>query len=227
MSFSGFAREALGELQHLPTYDAARYAERRELLHAGLLEPARALVTAIAGAMGVPLTTGRGSVSPLHTDLRFAQAGAPRYKDHVLLTAWHGADKKVGPTLWIRVDSASVGLASGVVLTPGARERWREAVGGTAGARLASTLDALRSRHARHELEVAGDSLQKVPAPWPGDHPRAELLRKTGFFQVRFRLALPRQASDAKFVAWCVEPLKELVPVHRWLVRHVLGEESQ
>jgi hypothetical protein len=116
------------------------------------------------------------------------------------------------------------GFASGVAFTPDARERWREAVGGPAGARLAASLDALRARHAGHDLEVAGDSVQRVPSPWPADHPRAELLRKTGSFQVRFRLELPRQASDSAFVSWCTERLGELLPTHRWLIRYVLGE---
>jgi hypothetical protein len=224
VSFAGFTRESLEDLEFLPSFDATEYATRRDLLHGRLIEPARALIAEVTHSMEVPLTTGRASVSPLHADLRFAPAGSPRYKDHLLLTAWHGSDKKTGPTLWIRVDSRSVGFASGVAFTPVARERCREAVGGPAGARLAASLDALRASHGGHDLEVTGDSVQRVPPPWPADHPRAELLRKTGFFQVRFRLELPREASESAFVSWCTERLSELLPTHRWLIRHVLGE---
>jgi hypothetical protein len=157
--------------------------------------------------------------------LRFAPAGAPRYKDHLLLTAWHGSDKKTGPTLWIRVDSSSVGFASGVAFTPAIREGWRAAVGGAGGARLASLLDELRKRHARHDLEVAGDALRRVPRPWTDEHPRAELLRKTGF-QVRFRVPLPREAEGPEFAPWCAEHLTELLPTHRWLVKHLFREDD-
>jgi hypothetical protein len=226
MSFAGFARPALDELQLLPGLDAAEYAARRELLNSGLVVPARALLEEVIARLQVPLTvSARGSVSPLHTDLRFAPAGAARYKDHVLLTAWHGPDKKAGPVLWIRVDSTSVGFASGVLFTPPVRERWRAAVGGAAGARLASALDELQRRHARHELEVAGDAVQRVPAPWSDDHLRAELLRKTGF-QVRFQLPLPREVERPAFAPWCAERWSELLPTHQWLVKHLYTEKD-
>ena len=82
----------------------------------------------------------RSSVSPLHRDLRFAPAGAKRYKDHLLLTTWSGKDKKLSPTLWIRIDSDRIGFASGLGFDPKQRERWRAAVGGEAGARLARAI---------------------------------------------------------------------------------------
>jgi hypothetical protein len=141
VNFAGFDPAALKELGHLPSLDAQSYAMRRDRLHRGLIEPARALIDEVVLAMDVPLTTGRGSVSPLHTDLRFAPPGAPRYKDQ---------------------------------------------------ARLASGLQVLRDRHASDELEVAGDCVQKVPPPWSADHPRAELL-----------------------------------PTHRWLVRHVFDKGTE
>ena len=211
MKFAGFERSALQQLERLPSFDAAGYARHREALNRGLILSARTLIEEVAAALDAPLTTARGSVSPLHTDLRFTPAGAPRYKDHLLLTAWHGPDKKTGPTLWIRIDSSSVGFASGLAFTPAIRERWRAAVGGARGARFASQLDGLRTRHARHEVEVAGDTLRRVPPPWTDEHPRAELLRKTGF-QVRFRVPLPREVERPEFAAWCAERLNELLP---------------
>jgi hypothetical protein len=223
MTFDGFDREAIAELRALPGLDAVGYARCRERLRRGLLEPARAFLDELVNELGEPLTIARGSISPLHTDLRFVPAGAPRYKDHLLMTAWHGPDKKAGPTLWVRIDSDSVGFASGVAFTPRLRETWRNAVGGSGGARLASQLDDLRARHSRHELDVAGEELQRVPPPWPKEHPRADLLRKTGF-QVRFRLPLPREVEGSGFVAWCAAALGQLLPTHRWLVKHLYGK---
>lgn len=100
MKFAGFDRSALEQRERLPSFDAAGYARERDELNRGLIAPARALVGEVARDLDAPLTTSRGSVSPLHADLRFAPAGAPRYKDHLLLTTWHGSDKKTGPTLW-------------------------------------------------------------------------------------------------------------------------------
>jgi uncharacterized protein (DUF2461 family) len=221
MKFCGFDPDALDELRRLPRLDAAGYTACRDLLHRGLIEPAHALLGEVVAQLDVTLTTSaRASVSPLHADLRFARAGAPRYKDHLLMTAWHGADKKTGPTLWIRIDPDSVGFASGVGFTPPVREKWRAVVAGAAGGRLASLLDELRARHSRHDLEVAGDDLQRVPMPWAHDHPRADLLRKTGF-QVRFRVPLPRDITKPTFAARCADFLTELLPTHRWLVKHL------
>ncbi len=225
MKFTGFDRSALDELERLPSLDARGYARHREALNRGLVAPARALLEEVVAGLDASLTTSRASVSPLHADLRFAQAGAPRYKDHLLLTAWHGPDKKTGPTLWIRVDSSSVGFASGMAFTPVVRERWRAAVGGAGGARIASLLDELRKRQGRHDLEVAGDAVRRVPPPWTDEHPRAELLRKTGF-QVRFRIPLPREAERPAFGPWCAQRLSELLPTHRWLVKYLYAEED-
>lgn len=154
MTFSGFDRDALNELRRLPALDATGYACRRATLHAGLIEPARALLDEVVTRCDAQLTTSaRSSVSPLHTDLRFAPPGSPRYKDHLLLTAWHGTDKKSGPTVWIRIDADSVGFASGLAFTPEIRTKWRASIAAAAGARLASLLDQLRSSHARGEFE--------------------------------------------------------------------------
>lgn len=228
MTFNGFERSALAELDRLPHLDASGYASRRELLGTGLITPARALLSQLVRGLAAPLTTSpRGSFSPLHTDLRFAPPGAPRYKDHLLLTAWHGHDKKSGPTLWLRLDSTTVGFASGLPFTPAVRDRWRAAVGGPRGELLAAQLGALRSRHAGHDVEVAGERLRRVASPWTDEHPRADLLRMTGF-QVRFRLPLPREVEGAAFVPWCIAYLDELLPTHRWLVNHLYeGSDSQ
>ena len=36
--------------------------------------------------------------------------------------------------------------------------------------------------------------------------------------------AAPRIIAAPGFVAWCAERLQELMPIHRWLVRELLGE---
>ncbi len=224
-AFSGFDPQALSLLKKLPTFDEQRFADARPLLASGVREPGAALIEEVARTLDPTLTVSRrSSVSPLHRDLRFAKPGAPRYKDHLLLTAWTGKDKKTAPTLWIRVDAESVGFASGIAFTPALRARWRVAVASDSGDVLSQHVAALTKSHAAHHLDVAGRELKSVPRPWTSDHPRADLLRHTSF-QVRFREPLPRLASQANFAAWCVERLKELLPVHDWLVSE-LGDSA-
>ena len=118
MTFSGFDR-AFALLDELPSWSSEEFEAHKRQLHDGLSEPGRALITDLAARLDAKHTVdSRSSVSPLHRDLRFAPAGSARYKDHLLLTTWEGADKKTSPTLWIRIDARRVGFASGLGFTP-------------------------------------------------------------------------------------------------------------
>jgi hypothetical protein len=218
VSFTGFDPATVALLAELPDWDADQYSARKAELAAGVTKPGLALIEDVAGRLDADLTvTSRSSVSPLHRDLRFAPEGSPRYKDHLLLTAWEGADKRTSPTLWIRIDSERAGFASGIGFTPEIRDRWRSTIGGDDGADLTVMLDHLT---AAREIDVAGDEVKRVPAPFDAGHPRADLLRKTGF-QVRFSEDLPETISDTSFADWCAERLESLLPVHRWLADHL------
>lgn len=221
MTFRGFDRGAVELLRKLPDWDADAYAAQKTRLKDGLVEPGGELIDAVARALDADLTVARrSSVSPLHRDLRFAPAGAARYKDHLLLTTWHGAGKKFSPTLWIRIDADRVGFASGLAFDPRQRDRWREAVGGIAGEALGRAIRKLESAGKKHFVEVAGDALKKVPEPWPADHPRADLLRMKGF-QIRFAEPLPGNLEKPAFAGWCELRLRRLLPIHEWLVSEV------
>ncbi len=223
MSFDGFDPAAVALLDQLPAMSGDEYAAHKQRLAMGVTKPGGELITGVAVALDADLTViPRSSVSPLHRDLRFAPAGAARYKDHLLLTTWEGADKKTSPVFWIRVDADRVGFASGIGFSPAVRERWRAVVGSSAGADLATMLDRLvRDRTA----EVAGEQLKKVPVPFDVDHQRADLLRRTGF-QVRFTDGLPGSIDSPEFVDWCVERLQALLPVHRWLATNLANDTT-
>ncbi len=224
MTFSGFDRASLALLAELPSWSADEFAAHKRQLRDGVSGPGRALITDVAARLDADLTVEpRASVSPLHRDLRFAPAGSARYKDHLLLTTWEGADKRTSPTLWIRIDARRAGFASGLSFTPALRTRWRAAVGSNNGSTLATELDHLTGRR---RAEVAGERTKSVPAPYRADHPRAELLRLTGF-QVRFSDELPGSISGPRSVDWCTERLDELLPVHRWLVAYISAPNAK
>ena len=219
MTFQGFDRKAVELLRTLPGLDAESYAAHRELLGEDLIKPGGELVGELAPRFeGGLAMSARTSVSPLHTDLRFAPAGSPRYKDHLLLTAWHGPDKRTGVTLWIRLDADTVGFACGVGFTPQVRDRWRQAVASENGEGLARTLAALQAAHREHDFEIIGELLKRPPSPWDEQHPRAELLRRTGF-QLRFTEPLPTElVGQPALMPWCKQRVEQLEPVLRWLV---------
>ena len=89
-----------------------------------MLEPAKAFVTALGEELSKTISKDlvaeprtNGSIAPINNDLRFAPANSPKarapYKDHLLFRFWEGADKKIAPTLFVRLSAESVGFASG------------------------------------------------------------------------------------------------------------------
>ena len=142
MSFTGFDPEAVALLDRLPDMTAEEYADHKAILTAGVTEPGRASIIEVAQLLDADLTVApRSPVSPLHRDLRFAPAGAARYKDHLLLTTWQG--RAMGESPMCRIDATRAGFASGIGFTPAIRARWRERVGGESGVTLAKELEVL------------------------------------------------------------------------------------
>ena len=79
MTFAGFDRVSAALLSDLPGFDASTFAEHRAVLTTGLVKPRTSLIHEVAEQLDAGLTVvPRSSVSPLHTDLRFAAPGARR-----------------------------------------------------------------------------------------------------------------------------------------------------
>ncbi|MGI9603656.1 MAG: DUF2461 domain-containing protein, partial [Acidimicrobiales bacterium] len=203
MTFSGFSADGLALLAALPDHNkewfAAHKAEYTELL----AEPAKAFAAAMIGALQDDVSPGvegqpkvNGSISPINNDLRFSPDKSP-YKDHLLFKWWEGPEKKTAPTLWVRMASNDVGLATGVMLTPRALERWREAIDDNgSGPALA---DAVSHLVTTKQAEVVGLELKRVPKPYPADHPRGDLLRHK-WLQIRWLEPMPDSVGSPAFV---------------------------
>lgn len=223
-SFSGFDLEAVAKIAHLPSWSRDDYAANKAHLKAGLIDPAISLITEVAenlseqigSELNVSPKIG-GSISPLNRDLRFAKDKTVLYKDAVMLTTWDGADKKSCPVFWIRLGHDSIGFASGIGFDKGRRERWRAAV---ADDKIGGDLVGLLADLEHHKnYDLAGEELKNAPKPWDNDHPRAALLRHSGF-QVRWSEPWPtgkQRADKSGFAEYCTDHLSELVPVHQWL----------
>ncbi|MDH3753138.1 MAG: DUF2461 domain-containing protein [Acidimicrobiia bacterium] len=223
-AFSGFSSAAIDALAEMPGWSKDDYDARKGELKDGLTAPAIALVSDLRERMSQVLDRELtiapkigGSVSPLHRDLRFAKDKSERYKDHLLMTMWDGTDKRTAPMLWLRLGADSAGFASGIGFDKTIRERWRTAIGEASGA---SLVEALADLSAHHPVDIAGQTLARVPKPWPADHPRADLLRHTGF-QVRWAEPYADNVASAMFADWAETRLAELADVHHWLVNHV------
>ncbi len=221
---SPFPTAAVELLDELPGHPSGWTKTNADRYAADLMDPLREVVDALGDRLRAEISSGivseptvRGSISPINTDQRFAGPDAPAYKDHVLLRFWEGSTKQTAPTLFVRLGSDGIGLASGVPLSGARRHRWREAVAADAGAEVARLLDAL----AADGCEIAGDLLARVPRSYDPEHPRAELLRRTGGLQVRRLQDLPAVEGVGPFADAAAKLLGDFADLHRWLVSHI------
>ena len=217
-TFSGFSADGLKLLTAIGGAGREHFQANKKPYDALIATPAKAFVDAMTAGLQErisPLIDGQpktnGSIAPINNDLRFNPDASP-YKDHLLLKWWQGPEKKLAPTLWVRMSSSDVGFASGVALAD--LDRWREAIAGDRGADLTAAIDALG---VDRDLDVAGQALKTVPKPYPGDHPRADLLRHKAF-QVRWSEPAPKSIGSASFVDHCLDRLDLVAPIHHWLV---------
>jgi uncharacterized protein (TIGR02453 family) len=189
--FEGFDPDAIDFLKKLGGEQADWFKARKKDYQRLIVAPSKAFVTDLgaelqsrvsAGIVAEPKTNG--SIAPINNDLRFSPDKSP-YKDHLLLKFWEGANKKTAPTLYVRIAPSGIGFATGAVFAD--LNGWRERVASQPGAELARALAKLvRGTGA----EVVGADLKRVPAPYPADHPRGDLLKR----------------------------LERAAPIHHWLV---------
>lgn len=218
-TFDGFPITGLDFLRALGGRDKEWFDSNRSTYQASVVAPTKEFVTAIGERLAdgfapaiVAQPKANGSIAPINNDLRFSP-DKPPYKDHLLLRFWEGADKKLAPTLFIRLSADDVGFATGAALAD--LERWRELVDDDAtGRALGQALDTLG--HGR-DLDIAGEGYKRVPRPYAEDHPRADLLRHK-MIQARWAEPTPPEVRSASFVDFCMERLTACAPVHRWFV---------
>jgi uncharacterized protein (TIGR02453 family) len=221
MTFDGFSKEGLRFLTTLGSKDKAWFDANRKTYETEIVAPTKAFVADLGEALAqtifrslVAQPKTNGSIAPINNDVRFSKDKSP-YKDHLLLKFWEGADKKMAPTLHVRLSEKSVGFATGVMF--GSVDRWRELIDDSrSGGALADALAELSQGRA---LDIAGQELKRVPKPYAGDHPRADLLRHKGF-QARWPETTPPEVHSGAFVDWCATRLSACAAIHRWLVKH-------
>ena len=221
--FTGFPKTGLDFLVTLSKKDKTWFDAHRGTYETDVVGPAKAFVSAMGEALADRISPAieaqpktNGSIAPINNDLRFNPKAAP-YKNHLMFRFWEGLNKKIAPTLMIRLSPKDgIGFASGVVLAD--LGRWRERIDDErAGAAFAADLKNL-VRATRADL--VGEALKKVPKPYAEDHPRGDLLRHKGF-QVRWSEDVPRAIGSVKFVGWCADRLVKASAVHRWLVANL------
>jgi|SRR5437588_4836580 len=219
--FSGFPPRAFELLRALGEHnERSWYAANRAALKAALVQPALALVVALGSLLKERVSPGiraeprvGGSILRLSHDARYVSAGP--FRTHLELWFWEGAgSSRDNPGCFVRLAPDRLVVGAGMTAFPdGFRERYQAAVDQPAqGRELAAIL---------HGLDAGGWSLEgrrarRVPAPYPSDHERRDLLRLLGL-RVERTAPLPDVVFEPRLPELLSRELAQLGPLHRWL----------
>jgi uncharacterized protein (TIGR02453 family) len=173
--FAGWPKPALQFFHGLKKDNSKAYFEaHRQVYDEQVRQPMEALLAEIERDVGPDLDV---KIFRLNRDLRFSPDKRP-YKEH--LGAYLSGAR--GNGLYLQVSDDGLYLAIGShEMAPDQLTRYRDAVAGKAGEKLATIVTAL----ARGGYQVTEPSFKRVPAGYPADHPRGDLLRCKGLMASR------------------------------------------
>jgi uncharacterized protein (TIGR02453 family) len=220
--FTGFPPDLLPFLQELSDNNNREwFVTHRDTYESVVLGPACTLVSAMGPVLHRRLGShlraeprSGGSVLRVQRDARFAR-GAP-YKPYLDLWFWEGlGPSRESPGFFVRISPDRLQVGAGMHRLPADRlTRFRECVDDPESG---LALAALVVRLGRSGWSVAGQSLRRVPAPYPADHERGALLRHTGLYAEKDQ-EHPDELFTADLPEYLVERFRPVRHLHRWLV---------
>ncbi len=223
--FAGFGPRTFKFLRDLRAHnDKAWFDEHRDLYERDYAAPALAFIAAVGPRLHrlsrtiscVPKVNG--SLFRIHRDVRFSKDKTP-YRDHIDFWFWEGPKKgwrTPGFFLRIAPDQLTVGAGMHRLQKP-QLDAFREAiVDGRAG----KALDKHLAEATGAGFDVVAPTRKTVPRRYDPEHPRQHLLRHEGL-TVTQQVAIPKEARSPAFVEWYADRCRTLLPVHRWLTKHV------
>ncbi|MEZ5659935.1 MAG: DUF2461 domain-containing protein [Burkholderiaceae bacterium] len=205
-----FDEQTIAFLEDLARHnDRDWFQSQKGRYEAHVKAPTKAFVSAmtplLARRFGAPVTA---KVFRINRDLRFSRDQAP-YNTHIHIGF---TDSATGAAWMVGLETDRLVLGfGGFGFDATALERWRAAVAGPAGARLARALARLQADGCR----IDEPELKRVPAPWPQDHPNAGLLRRKSM-TVWIDSPNPSDAFGEQAPTRIVAELARLRPVRSW-----------
>lgn len=220
--FTGFPTETFTFLRALARHnDREWFTAHRDAYDDACVEPTLAFIEAV-GPRVKALSPGiefdaklGGSLLRIHRDVRFSRDAKP-FKDYLDVWFWRGEDKgRDAPSFCVRLFADRIVVGAGMRVLAGEQlAAYREAVDANkTGRKLAAVVEDLC---ASGRYALTGKQLARVPSGYAADHPRADLLRRTGLFVCR-EGPVGKTAGTARFASECVEHFAAMAPVCRWL----------
>jgi len=208
--------EDLEERNTKDFFDAnkAVFTEQVQAPFAALVEAGAARLRRSVPDLGPP------KVFRIYRDLRFAKDKTPYKTSMSASVPSRPRDEGGGPGVatgfYVNVGPAGLYTASGLYHPDRADlQRVRAAV---ADPEMGPELEAIFRRAAGKGLEPWLDPLQRMPRPWPPDHPRAGLLKARSIVLNRQHGRAP-WLQTAELLDHLVADWKAMIPFNRWLER--------
>jgi uncharacterized protein (TIGR02453 family) len=174
--FAGWPKPALQFFHGLKRDNSKTYFEaHRQVYEEQVRQPMEALLGELEKDLGQPDIEVK--IFRLNRDLRFSPDKRP-YKEH--LGAYLSSPRAGGVYLQVSDDGLYVAVGSHE-MAPDQLTRYRDAVAGKDGEKLARIVAAL----VKDGYQVTEPSFKRVPAGYPADHPRGDLLRCKGLMASR------------------------------------------
>lgn len=174
--FGGWPKESLTFFRGLRKDNSKNFFERnRDLYMSAVRQPTEALFQELQRQFGPGWET---KIFRINRDLRFSKDKRP-YQEHVsgYLSAGNRATG-----FYVQFSDENLYLAAGThEMMADQLKRYRDAVAGKEGEKLARLISALQ----KDGYDVTEPSLKRVPPGYPADHSRADLLRRTGLMASR------------------------------------------
>jgi uncharacterized protein (TIGR02453 family) len=204
--FAGWPKAALEFFHGLKRDNSKAFFEaNRRVYEEQVRQPMEALLGDIERDLGPDVEV---KIFRLNRDLRFSPDKRP-YKEH--LGAYLSSARAGG--LYLQVSDEGLYLAIGShEMAPDQLSRYRDAVAGKDGEKLARIVAAL----VKDGYQVTEPSFKRVPAGYPADHPRGELLRCKGLMAGRnWKPAAWLHTAEAK--ERVRQAIKDSKPLTSWL----------
>jgi uncharacterized protein (TIGR02453 family) len=159
-----------------------------------------------------------GKLFRIHRDVRFSKDNSP-YNTHLHIGFQHqreGGEPRRRGGFYVGLDATTLTLGVGAFdFGPADLDRYRRAV---ADDHEGGDLDGLLAKLGARQHDP---DLKRVPAPYPADHPRAELLKRKGLNA--WRDLDPARAASPDLVDEVLQHLEALDAVNVWLTEVLEG----
>jgi uncharacterized protein (TIGR02453 family) len=173
--FAGWPKPAVQFFHGLKRDNSKAYFEaHRQVYEEQVRQPMEALLAELETDLGPDIEV---KIFRLNRDLRFSPDKRP-YKEH--LGAYLSSPRAGGVYLQVSNDGLYLAIGSHE-MAPDQLARYRDAVAGKDGEKLARIVAAL----VKAGYQVTEPSFKRVPAGYPADHPRGDLLRCKGLMASR------------------------------------------